>query len=816
MTQAEIPEQVLYERAPSKMVTDAWQMSYTDWNPDKEALREALCTLGNGYIATRGAFEEAEANDIHYPGTYLAGGYNRLKTEIAGRVIENEDLVNWPNWLPLSFRHHGSEWLNLDNVDILEFRQSLDVRQGLLERYVHFKDQEGRESTLHTRRLVHMEEQHLAAIEWVLTPKNWSGSIQIKTALDGTVENHGVARYRRLNGRHLHPLETSRLSRDQILLVVEANMSHIRMVQAARTRVFTGEEENTAERDTWDRPGWIGQMIEVEARPQAPVRVEKTVSIFTSADRASSEPVFEARKALARAGDFPSLLETHEQAWRHLWDCCDLELGKDKQTQLVLRLHIFHLLQTCSANTIDMDVGIPARGLHGEAYRGHIFWDEMFILPFINLRIPELTRSVLKYRFRRISEARVAAAEAGYEGAMFPWQSGSSGREETQVLHLNPKSGRWLPDNTHLQRHVNATIAYNIWLYYEATGDAEFLYRFGAQMILEIAKFWVSTTVYNPKRDRYEIHHVVGPDEFHTRYPDSDEPGLNNNAYTNIMAAWVIRHALVLLDELPKSRITQLMKELRISEDDIEVWKTISRSMFVPFHGDRIISQFEGYEKLQEFDWEAYKQKYGDIQRLDRILEAEGDTPNRYKAGKQADVLMLFYLFSLEELESLFSWMGYDFDPEILQRNVQYYVNRTSHGSTLSRVVHSWVLARTDRERSWGLFKQALESDVADIQGGTTSEGIHLGAMAGTVDLVQRGYTGLETRDGVLWFKPHLPEELQHVHMRLYYRRNCITIVVTRDSLIVTLAAGNMPPAKIGLNGKVHSVQPGETREFPM
>ena len=816
MTQAEIPEQVLYERAPGKMVTDAWQMAYTDWNPDKEALREALCTLGNGYIATRGAFEEAEANDIHYPGTYLAGGYNRLKTEIAGRVIENEDLVNWPNWLPLSFRHHGGEWLDLDDVDILEFRQSLDVSQGLLDRYIHFKDKEERESTLHTRRFVHMGNQHLAAIEWVLTPQNWSGSIQIKTALDGTVANDGVARYRRLNGRHLHPLETSRLSRDQILLVVEANMSHIRMVQAARTRVFEGDKENTAERETWDRPGWIGQMLEVEASPQAPVRVEKTVSIYTSVDRASSEPVLEARKALARAGDFSSLLDTHEQTLRHLWDCCDLELGNDKQSQLVLRLHIFHLLQTCSVHTIGMDVGIPARGLHGEAYRGHIFWDEMFILPFINFRFPELTRSVLKYRFRRLPEARVAAAEAGYEGAMFPWQSGSNGREETQVLHLNPKSGRWLPDNTHLQRHVNATIAYNIWLYYEATGDAEFLYRFGAQMILEIAKFWVSTTVFNSKRDRYEIHHVVGPDEFHTRYPDSEDPGLNNNAYTNIMAAWVLRRALVLLDELPKSRITQLMIELSISEDDIEVWKTISRKMFVPFHGDRIISQFEGYEKLQEFDWEKYKQKYGDIQRLDRILEAEGDTPNRYKAGKQADVLMLFYLFSLEELESLFKWMGYDFDPETLQRNVQYYVNRTSHGSTLSRVVHSWVLARTDRERSWGLFKQALESDVADIQGGTTSEGIHLGAMAGTVDLVQRGYAGLETRDSVLWFKPHLPEELEHIQMRLYYRRNCIKILITREALTVTLAAGNMPPAKIGLNGKVHSVQPGETREFPV
>ena len=146
---------------------------------------------------------------------------------------------------------------------------------------------------------------------------------------------------------------------------------------------------------------------------------------------------------------------------------------------------------------IDGDVGIPARGLHGEAYRGHIFWDELFIFPVINLRIPAITRALLKYRYRRLEEARLAAKEAGFEGAMFPWQSGSDGREETQQVHLNPKSGRWLPDNSHLQRHVSAAIAYNIWHYYEATWDLEFMAYYGAEMLFEIARFWTSATSYD-------------------------------------------------------------------------------------------------------------------------------------------------------------------------------------------------------------------------------------------------------------------------------------------------------------------------------
>ncbi len=176
--------------------------------------------------------------------------------------------------------------------------------------------------------------------------------------------------------------------------------------------------------------------------------------------------------------------------------------------------------------------------------------------------------------------------------------------------------------------------------------------------------------------------------------------------------------------------------------------------MRVPFLEDGIIAQFEDYDRLEELDWDAYRARYGDIQRLDRILEAEGDTINRYKASKQADVLMLFYLFSSTELRDLLGSMGYEFDPESIPRNIDYYMRRTSHGSTLSRVVHSWVLARSDRARSWELLTEALESDLLDIQGGTTAEGIHLGAMAGSVDLIQRGQTALEFTDHTLSHQP--------------------------------------------------------------
>lgn len=287
---------------------------------------------------------------------------------------------------------------------------------------------------------------------------------------------------------------------------------------------------------------------------------------------------------------------------------------------------------------------------------------------------------------------------------------------------------------------MGSAIAYNVWQYFQVTEDLEFLEFYGAELIFEIARFWANIAQFNEARGRYEIHGVMGPDEFHEGYPDAPRPGLTNNAYTNVMAVWVLWRALDVLQRLSAVRRAELTASLGLTREELARWDDISRRMFVPFH-DGVISQFEGYGSLQELDWDAYRERYRNIQRLDLILEAENDTPNRYKLSKQADALMLFYVFSADELRALFERLSYALEPELIPRTIGYYDGRTSHGSTLSRVVHSWVFARSDRRRSLCYFAEALQSDVSDIQQGTTAEGVHLGAMAGTVDLVQRVWT---------------------------------------------------------------------------
>jgi len=606
----------------------AWTLACEGFDPGDERLREALCTLGNGYFATRGAAPEATADDVHYPGTYVAGCYNRLVSQVAGRDVENEDLVNVPNWLPLTFRPEGGDWLDLRQVELLDSRQELDLRHGVLTRFLSFLDPQGRVTRVTQRRFVHMADHHVAGLETTIVPENWSGRLEVRSALDGRVTNSGVARYRLLDGRHLAPLETGDAGDDAIWLLVETRSSHVRIAQAARTRVLRDGEPVAAERRTVQEPGFVAHDLAVDVREGEPLTVEKVVTLFTSRARAVAEPGHAARTWVARVGGFEELLERHVAAWGGLWRRCRIGIdADDHDVASTVNLHVFHLLQTVSGHTIDLDVGVPARGLHGEAYRGHIFWDELFVFPFLNLRFPEATRALLRYRHRRLPEARWAARQAGYQGAMYPWQSGSDGREETQRLHLNPRSGRWLPDNSHLQRHVNVAI----------------------------------------------------------------------------------------------------------------------------------------------------------------------------------------------ELRALLERLGYRLEPAAIPRNVDYYLQRTSHGSTLSGVVHAWVLARSDRSRSWNFFAEALASDVHDVQGGTTAEGIHLGAMAGTVDLAQRCYTGLETREGVLWLSPRLPEGLDGIDFAVRYRGHWgIHLHVTPQVLRVLVAGSDATPLKVGFKGEVVQIEPGGMREFPL
>ncbi|AOS64233.1 glycoside hydrolase family 65 protein [Actinoalloteichus hymeniacidonis] len=792
----------------------AWELSFEGFDPDDEGRREALCVVGNGYFATRGAAPESVADGVHYPGTYVAGCYNRLTSRVADHDIEDESLVNMPNWLLLTFRIDDGPWFTLDSVELLSADQELDIERGILLRRLRFRDAQRRTTRLVQRRFVHLGSPHLAGLETTLVPEDWSGRITFRSGIDGRVTNTGVARYRALDGRHLVEQGTREITPTTVLLHARTSQSGIVVAEACRSEIWLDTAKAQPRRTLVREENLVAHDLEVTVRQGQRVRLEKIVALHTSRDLASTEPIAEAEASTREAAGFEDLLATHALAWTQVWARYRCGLSTDVRARRAVNLNLLHLLQTVSTHTADLDVGIPARGLHGEAYRGHIFWDELFVLPTITLRTPHLTRSLLLYRYRRLPQARAAARREGFAGAMYPWQSGSNGREESQRIHLNPESGRWLPDNTHLQRHIGIAIAYNVWHYYQATGDEEFLGSYGAEMILEITRFFASLATYDHGRDRYVIHGVVGPDEYHTAYPDTDRAGIDNHAYTNIMTAWLCRVAADAVRSLPADRRSELIEQLRLDHREFDRWRRMTRKLFVPFHDDGVISQYEGYNHLAELDWDDYRRRYPDIRRLDRILEAEGRDPNEFQASKQADVLMLFYLLSAEELRAVLHDLGYEFSGEQIPKNIDYYLHRTSHGSTLSAVVHAWVLARGHRARAVEFFDRALVADL-DSRDGTTREGIHLAGMVGGVDLLQRCFAGIEVRGGALRFDPHWPTELGVLELSIRYHAQPVLVRVSGRTVTVRTAPGpQRPPIRCVCGSQSVLLGPGETAHF--
>ncbi len=790
---------------------DSWSVTYTNYEPKNEKSREAILAVGNGYFGTRGAFEEVDAGEANYPGTYIAGLYNRLTSKISDRDIENEDFVNAPNWLPLTFKIDEGEWFDPNNAVILDIYRNIDFKTGVLSKVLIFRSKDGKETLIQSRRLASMADPHLASIEYSISPINYEGNITIKSTLNGDIINNGVARYRQLNQQHLQPKEEG-FEGNLSWVCVETTQSGIEIAEAAKIKAFIDNNIIEPEITFTTSSAKVESILEVQLKKQQVIRIEKCVSIYTSKFDDTAKPLARAKVSAMLVESFGWMLEQSKNEWEKIWKEIDVNIKGDRLSQKLMRMHLYHLMVSFSPNNKNIDAGITARGLHGEAYRGHIFWDELFILPFYAMHFPETAKSMLMYRYRRLDKAREYAKKYGYKGAMFPWQSGSDGREETQVLHINPLTGEWGDDYSSLQRHVSLAVAYNVWEYLKITGDKDFIKDYGAEMFLEICRFWASKAYIDEKSGRISIKNVMGPDEFHESYPDTDEGGLKDNTYTNLMVAWVMERAFDILDIFDNDQQTKVKSNINLSDDELNYWKEISHHLNIIIQNG-ILAQYDGYFDLEELDWDYYKNKYGNIYRMDRLLRAEGKSADNYKVAKQADTLMMFYNLPEKEVTTILNKLGYHLKSDYLKNNLEYYLGRTSHGSTLSRVVHARLAnIIEDRKLSWELYTDALSSDFNDIQGGTTSEGIHAGVMAGTVLVALQSYAGIEVCDGKLSINPKLPEYWRNVTFNVRFQNDRVAIEVTPKSVKLHLS-GKSEKIALVVYGNNHILLKGEYLE---
>lgn len=767
------------------------EIDYSTWHLDYYGIdhgkrqygQESMQTIGNGFFGLRGTYLEAKANDDNYPATYVAGVFNQLGTPINGRNVINEDLVNLPNAQYITFSVDGGERFQINEQNIVEANRSLDLKTGLLTITMLVQLNDNKELKITEKKLADLKNYHDYYLQYVIEPLNFNGKITIYTQTDGTVVNSNVERYRNLANKHLI-VDKIENSDTTSTLLAHTNQSDIQI--AIKTELNYSTINNTQYK-TNNQAEIAEQQVSFHVSAGETYHFEKYVGLFTSLEtKTNVAQIVQEHEFLP---DF-AVAETQAiQNWRNIWHHEDIFVNGDITAQKLLRLNSYSM--TCAAQinaNKNLDASVGSRGLTGEGYRGHIFWDELFDMDYYALHSPELVKSLLMYRYNRLGAAIDYAADDNHDGAMFPWQSGMYGDEQSQLVHLNPITNKWDPDNSRKQRHVSLSIAYNVLNYFNLTHDETFMRQYGYEMLLDISKFWIDMTTLNKDSGKYSIYDVMGPDEFHEGYPQSKTSGLKNNAYTNIMVSWLFKQINDLITNENSDIVEDIFQKTNFTTVDLQKINDIRHNLKLDFKGD-ILGQFEGYFNLKELDFAKYRQQYDNISRMDRILKAHNDSPDNYQVAKQADTLMALYNLTDNDFFDIMDDLGYPIAnrEKFIDDNVKYYIARTTHGSTLSRIVYAMLLLKVDdTDEAWKLFYEALTSDYYDIQGGTTAEGIHLGVMGATINVVTTFFAGIDYRGDILEINPHMPKQWNEIAFNIDFKGVNYSFQVTADGVTIT------------------------------
>jgi len=678
--------------------------------------------------------------------------------------IVHTELANAPNWLALEIRL-GDHRFRLDQGEILNFRRRLDLRHGLLTRQVRWRGPDGHTFDVEFERFVSMADPHVMAVRVQVTSADYEGAIAFNAGLDGMVDNDGL--------RHWHWVDQGGTGEGRwAYLTLATRHTHITVAEAASLDVVG---KSAVEYGFEDCP-WYPRLTAVtRIVPGDTVMATKVISVFTS--REAEDVTHSALEELQRATGvgYTMLREAHCAVWDALWSRSDVIIEGDDLAQRAIRFSLFHLL--IAAPRIDERVSIPAKTLSGLGYRGHVFWDtEIFMLPFFIYTHPETARRMLMYRYHTLDGARRKAASQGYEGAMYAWESAATGDETTPrwvpVWVESSQSDElvriWCGD---IEQHITADVAYAVDRYWKATGDDEFMRDYGAEIVLETARFWASRVSWDEGLGVYEIRDVIGPDENHEH--------VDNNAYTNAMARWNLRSGVAIMAWLEArfpERADTLRARLGLGPDDPLNWQHIADRIKLNYdEATGLIEQFDGFYTLREVAFDMYEPRTTSLQALLGIEET-----NRCQVLKQPDVLMLLYLHP--EL----------YPKGIVRTNWDYYTPRTdlTYGSSLGPAIQAALAARMDDvEQAQRYFELAARTDLEDARG-NTADGIHGATAGGLWQAVVFGFAGVRLTEQGVCVAPCLPPSWRRLAFRLIYHGRTYKVEIGPRSWDVSVVQG--------------------------
>lgn len=771
-----------------------WQIKYKNTHPKAAESygQESLLTLSNGYLGWRGAPIMTRYSDDHYPGLYVAGVFNQTSTLLAGKNVINEDMVNLPN--PQLFELSvAGEKLKFNPI----IREStLNLKNGTLVEHYVFQLAQGHVQVTSTKAVDPVHYHQL--VEKIKVTTDFDTQIEATAIIDGSVTNQNVKRYRDFNSQEFKIIAT----KDHYL--------HAKTLASKIDLIVGGTlKSNSAPTKTDYQANAVIDKISVNIKTNEPITFERIMSVATSYE--DKNPIATVVQSLNIA-TYDSIINTCQRYWDKVWATNDVKVTSSTQDlQTLIRLNIFHLHQAAQHNANkDLDASVGSRALTGEGYRGHIFWDELFIMPYYAANDPQTAYDILQYRLKRLVAAQKNATLENESGAVYPWQSAMYGDEQAQIIHLNPVDNSWIPDNSRLQRHVSLAIIYDLWIYTHLTNDYRLMNNGGLAVLLEISKFWLNKAEKNGKK--YHLAGVMGPDEFHESYPNATEAGIRDNAYTNVMLAWSLNWLLSLKDNVNVD-FSKIAIVNNFNNALLQKAEEVAHSLALHLNKHGVVEQYAGYFDLKELDFNAYTKKYGDIHRIDRLLKAEGKNSNDYQTNKQADFLMLLYNLGEQKTADLVKQLGYQLPNDWLALNRNYYLSRTVHGSTTSRPVFAGIdVSLGETKRATEFLEMAIKSDYDDIQGGTTAEGIHIGVMGETLAVIQNNFAGVDLRGERITINPQLPEKWQNLSFTQRFRGVLLNFNFTHQQVMIKADHD----ITINVQGKVIQLQQNQPKNIKL
>jgi alpha,alpha-trehalose phosphorylase len=736
---------------------------------EKDLLKnESIFNVANGYIGVRGNFEESYPENFStIRGTYINAFYEKVPIPYGEKAYAfpetMQKIVNITDAQDVNIIIDGQNF-SLFEGTVKSFDRYLDMENGYYRREIWWISPKGKELKISITRLASLKHLELFAIHYEIERVNFDGEVIIESGINGSVANFTDDNDPRVAQGHANILSINTISAEDDIMQIVSQTQNSRELVAVTTKHTCSVHHSVS---FAKNAKYIKAILKIA--PGKEVITFTKYNVYTDSRRFkdTKSSGIEILKKLSEIS-FDKLLQEQKDYLKEFWSIADINIEGDEKLQAGLRFNLYELLQAVGKDSIS---NITAKGLSGEGYEGHYFWDtEIYILPFFTLCYPKIARQLLKYRYNILDSARQRARELGHKkGAAYPWRT-----------IIGEECSSYFPAGT-AQYHINGDIAYSYIQYYLVTGDMDFIKEFGAEVVFETARIWLQIGHYDKKL--FKIDAVTGPDEYTAI--------VNNNYYTNIVARYNLKWAsklYYLLKETDAELLDKLCKKISLTEEEIEQFIKAYENMYLPYNEEyKINAQDDTFLSKAVWDFKnTPKEKYP------LLLNFHPLTIYRYQVLKQADTVLAHFLLEDES------------DFQTIKNSYDYYERITTHDSSLSSAVYSIMASKIGyTEKAYKYFIETARLDLDDTHG-NTKDGVHTANMGGTWMAVVYGFAGLRIKEDHISLNPKLPLSWNGLRFRFLYRGALIEVDMKKDETEISIKCNS--PITLKINGKLYNI----------